>query len=79
MPFAVTQMTLEIMILSKIRERQILYDIAYMWNLKKKVQMNLQKKQGHRCKNLQLPSGKGGRGINWEIGIEYTLLFIKQV
>ena len=36
MPFAVTQMTLEIMILSEIRERQILYDIAYMWSLRKK-------------------------------------------
>ena len=24
------------------RERQILYDIAYTWNLKRKIQMNLQ-------------------------------------
>ena len=37
MPFAATWMDLEIIILSKSdKERQISYDIAYMWNLKKK-------------------------------------------
>ena len=36
MPFAATWMQLEIIILSKSeRERQIPYDITYMWNLKK--------------------------------------------
>ena len=35
MPFAATQMDLEIIILSKSdRERQIPNDITYMWNLK---------------------------------------------
>ena len=35
MPFAVTRMQLEMIILSKSeRERQISYDIIYMWNLK---------------------------------------------
>ena len=35
MPFAATWMQLEILILSKPeRERQLLYDITYMWNLK---------------------------------------------
>ena len=34
MPFAVTWMDLEIVILSEVRERQISQDIAYMWNLK---------------------------------------------
>ena len=29
------------------RERQISYDIAYMWNLKKIIQMNLPTKQKH--------------------------------
>ena len=29
-------MNLEIIILSEVRKRQISYDIAYMWNLKKK-------------------------------------------
>ena len=36
MPFAATWIDLEIVILSKLeRERQIPYDITYMWNLKK--------------------------------------------
>ena len=35
MPFAVIWLDLEIVILSKVRERQISYGIAYMWNLKK--------------------------------------------
>ena len=38
MPFAATWMELEIIMLSKVksdRERQISYDITYMWNLKK--------------------------------------------
>ena len=37
-PFAATWMDLEVVILSEVksdRERQISYDIAYMWNLKK--------------------------------------------
>ena len=37
MPFAATWMGLEIIILSKVkseRERQIQYNITYMWNLK---------------------------------------------
>ena len=34
-PFAATWMNLEIIILSEVRKRQISYDIAYMWNLKK--------------------------------------------
>ena len=35
MPFAVTWMNLEIIILSKLkREKQIPYDITLMWNLK---------------------------------------------
>ena len=35
MPFAATWMDLETVILSEVRERQISYDITYMWNLKK--------------------------------------------
>ena len=37
LPFAATRMNLENIILSEVksdRERQILYDITYMWNLK---------------------------------------------
>ena len=37
---------------SCLREREILYDIAYMWNLKKMIQMNLftKQKQIHRLR-----------------------------
>ena len=43
MPFAATRMNLEMIILIQLdRERQISYDIAYMWHLKKKkMEMNL--------------------------------------
>ena len=34
LPFAATWMILENIILSEVRERQILYDITFMWNLK---------------------------------------------
>ena len=43
-------MDLEIVILSEVRERQI-YHITYMWNLKKKLQMNLFTKQKQTQKN----------------------------
>ena len=35
LPFAATYMDLENVILKEVRERQISYDITYMWNLKK--------------------------------------------
>ena len=38
-PFAATWVDLDIIILSEVksdREKQIVYDITYMWNLKKK-------------------------------------------
>ena len=33
MPFATTWMNIEITILSKVKQRQISYDITYIWNL----------------------------------------------
>ena len=65
LPFAATQMDLEIVILSEVRERQIiLYDIRYMWNLKYdtneliyKTEIESQTKKI----NLWLPKGKQGR------------------
>ena len=45
MPFAATWMDLEFVLLSEVRERQISYDITYMWNLKILAQRNLITKQ----------------------------------
>ena len=54
MPFAATWMDLEIIMLSEVSqtERQISFDIAYMQNLKKRIQMNLftKQKQIHRLR-----------------------------
>ena len=41
MPFVVTQMDLEIIILSEVRESKTSSDITYTWNMKKMIQMNL--------------------------------------
>ena len=83
MPFAATWMDLETVIQSEVRERerQISYNIAYMWNLEK----------WYRCTHLQsrnrvtdvenklmITKGGKGRGMNWEIGIDIdTLFYIK--
>ena len=46
MPFATTWMDLQVIILSEVSQTEKdKYDIAYMWNLKKMVQMNLFTKQ----------------------------------
>ena len=44
LPF-LTQMDLEDIMLSEIRERQILYDITCMWNLKNKQASEYEKKE----------------------------------
>ena len=45
MPFAATRTDLEIIIPSEASQGQKdKYSIAYMWNLKRRVQMNLQKR-----------------------------------
>ena len=79
MPFTATWMELEIIILSEKshRERQISYDIAYMWNLKKKDANELiykAKRLTDLENELMVTRGKrGGGGINWEFGIDmYT-------
>ena len=64
------------------REREILYDIAYMQNLKKMIQVNLfaKQKQTHRLREQPYGyQGEGwGRGIVKELGIDmYTLLYLK--
>ena len=75
MTFVATWMNQEIVTSSEVRQRQILYDIPYMWNLKKMIQMKLstKKKQTQTSKtNLWLPKGEGvgerGKGIEEWIG-----------
>jgi len=48
MPFAITWMNLEIIILSEVRQTS--YDNIYMWNLKKRIPMKLfaEQKWTHR-------------------------------
>ena len=60
MPFAATSMDLEIIIQSKSeRERQISYDIHYIWNLKNNTNEHMYKTDSQTQKT-QLPKGKGG-------------------
>ena len=71
---------MEIIILSEVSqiEKDISYDISYMQNLKKMIQMNLFIKQKHN--ELMVTGGKGGEGMDWEFGIDmYTLLYLKQI
>ena len=63
MPFAATWIDLEIIILSKSdRERQIPYDITYMWNLKYDMNLSTRQKQTHRHRE-QTCSCQGGGGL----------------
>ena len=70
---AATWMDLEIIILSEVRQRQILYDITSMWNLIKnntkeliyKTETNSQISKLH----LALAKGKLGGGLIWEDGL----------
>ena len=80
-----TWMDLEIIILSKSdRERQISYDITYMWNLKKMIQANLfiKQKLTHKCRKQTYGyKGESWGEINEEFGISICicmLLYIKQ-
>ena len=66
MPFATTCMDLEIVILNEVNQRQISYDIAYVWNLKKNYTNELIYKTETdpqtQTTNLWLPKEKGGMG-----------------
>ena len=68
MPFEATRIDLEMIILIKgSQRREISYDITYMWNLKKMIQVNLfiKQKQTPDLENkLMVPKGEsfGGGG-----------------
>ena len=48
------------------RERQISYDIAYIWNLKKMMQTNLFTKQKQTDRLREWSYGYGGKGGGWD-------------
>ena len=52
--FAATQTDLEIIMLSEVRQRQILYDITYMWNIKNNTGKSIHKTetQSQKQKNM---------------------------
>ena len=82
MPFAATSMNREIIILSEINQsRRLIYNIAYVQNLKNMMQMTLFTKQKQtQNKFMVIRSERYGRGVDWEFGIDmYTLLYLKQV
>ena len=64
-------MWMQIVILSKVRERQVSSDIIYMWNLIKMMQKNLLKKNRNKLPNFKahlmvaVRETVGG-GKNWE-------------
>ena len=63
------------------REKQILYNIAYMWNLEKWYKWTYLQSRNRDTdienKHMDTKERKRG-GMNWEIGIDiYTLLYIK--
>ena len=70
MPFAATQMQLEITILSEVSQKnKIPYDITYMWNLRYYMNLSTKQTQTQRT-DLWLPKWMWGRGwMDWEFGI----------
>ena len=77
MPFAETWMDLEVIILSEVRERQISYDIIYMWNLKYDTNELIYKTERDRHRELMVAKGERKRwrgGINYEV--TYTYIYI---
>ena len=63
-PFAAKWLDLEIVILSKVRQRQTSYNITYMWNLKKQYKWTYLQNRNRLTgveNNLMVTGEKGGR------------------
>ena len=73
MPFAATWMELETLILSKVsqRERQIPYDITYIWNLIYSTNEPFHRIENHGLGEQTCGCQGGGRGsgMDWESGV----------
>ena len=65
MPFAARWMELETLILSEMseRQRQIPYDITYIWNLNEQMNLSTEKKVMDLENRLVVAKGEGGRWI----------------
>ena len=80
MPFVTSWMELEIIILSKSkRERQIPYDIIYMWSRKHDINELLwnRKRLTDIDNRLVVAKGTGG-GMNWESGVSRCKLLFTE-
>ena len=63
-PFAAKWLDLEIVILSKVRQRQTSYNITYMWNLKKQYKWTYLQNRNRLTgveNNLMVTGEQGGR------------------
>ena len=72
MPLAATQMQLEILILSEVKsERQIPYDITYIWNVIHGTNETFHRKETHGLgeQTYGCQGGGGGSGMDWEFGV----------
>ena len=80
MPFSATWMQLEILILSKMseRERQITYDITYIWNLIYSTNEPSHRKETHglREQTCGCQGGRGGCGMDWDFGVNRCKLLL---
>ena len=73
MPFVASWMELETLILSEVsqKEKQIPYDIIYIWNLIYGTNEPFHRKGNHGLgeQTCGCQRGRGGSGIDWELGV----------
>ena len=62
MPFISTWMSLEIIILSEVNEKENKYHITYMWNLKYDTNLSTKQKQIHRHRKQTCGYQRGNQG-----------------
>ena len=75
MIFAATAMELETLILSKSeRERQISYDITYIWNLIYSTNEPSHRKETHGLREQTCGCQGGGSRMGWEFGVNICKL-----